>query len=173
MRIRSLIISILAIAPLAGCQPSADELTARNAAPPPAAALAPLSSDNTVDQALELLERELNVALETRLDEAGAASIVRAEAITDRLLETRVPFDWIPDERYFVDSLIRQIQADADRILAQIQSGVPRDTVLAGLGALARQVTKLRADLARGGGRAPPPLERLLQDDTAAPNSAG
>ncbi len=167
MRIRHLIVPVLAASLAAACRPSPDEVSAQNAAPPPAAALAPLTSDHSVDQALELLAAELDDALEHQLDDAGIASIVRAEAITDRLLETRIPFEWIPDERYLVDSRLRQIQSDADRILAQGQSGVSRDSVLAAVRRMAEDVADLRGDLSRSGARAPPPLDQLLQGDTA------
>lgn len=166
MRIRSFLVSVLAASLAAGCRQSREEASAQTAAPPPAAALAPLGAAHTVDQALELLAAELNTAIETDLDEAGAASIVRAEAITDRLLETRVPFEWIANERYLVDSRIRQIQADADRIMAQVQSGVNRDTVLAAVATLAAQVNGLRQALQQNGGPAPPSIEELLAADT-------
>ncbi|MGH7443285.1 MAG: hypothetical protein ACREKM_00340 [Longimicrobiales bacterium] len=166
MRIRSLLVPVLAAILAAGCRQSREEASAQTAAPPPSAALAPLGAAHTVDQALELLAVELNTAIETGLDETGAASIVRAEAITDRLLETRVPFEWIADDRYLVDSRIRQIQADADRIVAQVQSGVSQDTVLAAVGALAAQVNGLRRALQENGGPAPPSLEMLLEGDT-------
>ncbi|NLG63149.1 MAG: hypothetical protein GX539_12990, partial [Candidatus Cloacimonetes bacterium] len=153
------------------CGRSPDEAIAQPATPPPAAALAPLSSDHGVEQALELLARELDAALRNELDDGGA-SILRAEAITDRLLETRRPFAWIPDKRYFVDSRLRQIQAEADRILAQYQSGVPRDTVLAAVRALAADVDSLRQDLSRPGSPAPPSLRQLLAGDTTGQGRA-
>lgn len=164
MRIRSFIALVLVAAPACGRSP--DEAIAQSATPPPAAALAPLSSDHGVEQALELLARELDTTLQNELGDGGAG-ILRAEAITDRLLETRRPFQWIPDERYLVDSRLRQIQAEADRILAQFQSGVPRDTVLAAIRGLAAEVAGLREDLTRPGAAAPPSLEQLLAGDTA------
>src|SRR5690606_12720136 len=169
MRIRSFIALVLVAAPACGRSP--DEAIAQPATPPPAAALAPLSSDHGVEQALELLAREPDAALRNELDDGGA-SILRAEAITDRLLETRRPFAWIPDKRYFVDSRLRQIQAEADRILAQYQSGVPRDTVLAAVRALAADVDSLRQDLSRPGSPAPPSLRQLLAGDTTGQGRA-
>lgn len=136
------------------------------AAPPPAAALAPLSADNTLDQALGLLEVELQAAVANNLEGDGVSSVLRAEAITDRLLETRQPFDWIAADRYFVDARIRQIQAEADRIVAQIRSGVARDTVVTAIRGLGEDVTALRTNLAEGGTRAPPSLDQLLEGDS-------
>lgn len=169
MRIRSFVVLALAAAPACGRSP--DEAIAQPATPPPAAALAPLSSDHGVEQALELLARELDATLQSELGDGGAG-IIRAEAITDRLLETRRPFEWIPDERYLVDSRLRQVQAEADRILAQFQSATPRDTVLAAVRALAGEVARLREDLAGPGTAAPPSLERLLAGDTAGTGAA-
>src|SRR5690606_26019249 len=114
----------------------------------------------------ELRARGVDASLRNELDDGGA-SIVRAEAITDRLLETRRPFAWIPDKRYFVDSRLRQIQAEADRILAQYQSGGPRDTVLAAVRALAAAVDSLPQHLSRPGSPAPPaPRQPLARDTT-------
>lgn len=169
MRIRSFVVLALAAAPACGRSP--DEAIAQPATPPPAAALVPLSSDHSVEQALELLARELDATLQSELGDGGAG-IIRAEAITDRLLETRRPFEWIPDERYLVDSRLRQVQAEADRILAQFQSATPRDTVLAAVRALAGEVARLREDLAGQGTPAPPSLEQLLAGDTAGTGAA-
>lgn len=165
MVIRSIIL-ICAAAAAAGCWEPPGDAPAESAAPP-AAALAPLSSGNTLDQALVLLEAELQAALESNLEGDGLGSVLRAEAITDRLLETRQPFEWIEGERYLVDARIRQIQAEADRILAQIQSGTMRDTVIAAIGGLSEDVKRLRGELAAGGTQAPPSLEQLLAEDTA------
>ena len=159
---------MLAVSCLTGCWDAPRDAPAQ-AAPPPAAALAPLSSAHTLDQALVLLEVELQAAVANNLEGNGVASVLRAEAITDRLLETRQPFEWIAADQYFVDARIRQIQAEADRIVAQIQSGVARDTVVSAIGALGEDVTALRSDLAAGGTRAPPSLEQLLAGDTARP----
>lgn len=166
MRIRPFLVLVLAAMP-AACGRSPDEAMAQAAGePPPAAALAPLTGENTANQALELLAAELDAMLESELSDPGG--ILRAEAISDRLLETRRPFAWIPDKRYFVDSRLRQIQAEADRILAQVQSGVPRDTVLGAVRGLAAEVEQLRADLAGEGAPAPPSLDQLLAGDSAA-----
>jgi hypothetical protein len=150
---------------LPGCWDAPGEAPAQ-AAPPPAAALAPLSSGNTLDQALGLLEAELQAAAANNLEGSGVGNVLRAEAITDRLLETRQPFEWITAERYFVDARIRQIQSEADRIVAQIQSGVARDSVVAAISGLADAVTRLRGELAAGGTQAPPPLRQLLEADS-------
>ena len=97
-----------------------------------------------------------------RLEGDGMNSFRRAEAISDRLLETRYPFEWLRAGSYSVDARLRQIQAHSDRVLAQLRSGEPREQVLGEVNLLRRTVLELRRDLAQGGGPAPPPLERLL-----------
>jgi len=169
MRTRSFFVLVFVPVAASACGRSADEAIAQQA--PPAAAIAPLSADHGVEQALELLAAELDATLQDELGDGGA-SLFRAEAITDRLLETRRPFEWIPDARYFVDSRLRQVQAEADRILAQFQSGAPRDTVLAAVRAMAAEVASLREELAGPGAAAPPPLQRLLAGDTAGQGAA-
>jgi len=170
MRTRSLFVLVPALIAAPACGRSADEAIAQQA-PPPAAVLAPLSADHGVEQALEMLAAELDATLQSELGDGGA-SLFRAEAITDRLLETRRPFAWIPDVRYLVDSRLRQVQAEADRIVAQFQSGAPRDTVLAAVRGMATEVARLREELARPGAAAPPSLERLLARDTAGQGAA-
>jgi hypothetical protein len=74
-----------------------------------------------------------------------------------------MPFEWIPDQQYSLESRLRQIQSLADRVLAMLDTGVQRDTVLAELDLLREEVIRVRQLVARGGTRAPPPIERLLQ----------
>ena len=128
---------------------------------PPAAAIAPIGGA-PLSAALELLEHELVAAIRERLEGDGMNSFRRAEAISDRLLETRYPFEWLRAGSYSVDARLRQIQAHSDRVLAQLRSGEPREQVLGEVNLLRRTVLELRRDLAQGGGPAPPPLERLL-----------
>lgn len=127
----------------------------------PAAVIAPIGGA-PLSTALELLERELVAAIRERLDGDGLDSFLRAEAISDRLLETQYPFDWMRAGGYSVDARLRQVQAHSDRALAQLRSGVPREQVVQEVNLLRRRVLELRQDLAQGGGPAPPPLERLL-----------
>jgi hypothetical protein len=96
--------------------------------------------------------------------------LYRAEAITDRLLDSRLPFEWLTAERYSVDARLRQIQALADRVTAQLRTRAPRESALEDARALRGDVQRLQAELAEGGGAAPTPLEQLLSAaDTVRP----
>lgn len=128
---------------------------------PPAAVLQRLTGIQ-LHEALGLLDRELVAALRARLEGVGEQAFVRAEAISDRLLETRFPFEWLRSDSYSVQARIRQIQSEADRVDALIRTDAPRDSALADLRRLRRDVLGLRQDLALGGGARPVPLERLL-----------
>jgi hypothetical protein len=154
LRRRAVIVLLL----LAGCQ-RLEEPTQE--AEPPASAIAPIGGA-PLSKALELLDRELVAAIRGRLEGDGRDSFLRAEAISDRLLETQYPFRWLRAGSYSVDARLRQVQALADRVLAQLRSGQPRDQVLGDVQLLRRNVLELRQALAQGGGPAPPPLDRLL-----------
>lgn len=131
------------------------------AAPLPSVALSGRGA-GTLDQALALLERELDAALEDR-NNLGV-HLNRAEALTDRLLETQLPFTWLQDSAYGVASMLRQIQALADRVVAQRASGKPEiaPLMLTDLGDLQQKVKTLRAGLRGRGGPSPLPLDSLL-----------
>jgi hypothetical protein len=58
---------------------------------------------------------------------------------------------------------VRQIQALADRVIAQIRSRPNAPEIAQDARTLLNDVRKLREDLAAGGGAAPPTLEELLQ----------
>jgi hypothetical protein len=135
------------------------------------AALAPVASGMPLAGMLERLVAVLDSAVAGDLsDDESDARLYRAEAITDRLLDSRVPFEWLTAERYSVDARLRQIQALADRVTAQLRSRAPRESVLEDARALRRDVQRLQAELAEGGGAAPTPLEQLLSAaDTARP----
>jgi len=130
----------------------------------PAAALAPIPGDMPLDSTLAMLEAELESALGGGTgDDDVNRSLLRAEAISDRLLESRMPFEWLSGAGYSVEARLRQVQSLADRVAAQLRVRGPRDRMLADAEDLRRQVAQLRADLARGGGAAPTPLDELLQ----------
>jgi hypothetical protein len=128
---------------------------------PPAAALARLTGIQ-LHEALGLLDRELVVSMRGGLQGSGMDAFIRAEAVSDRLLETRFPFEWLRSDGYSVQARIRQIQSMADRIEALLRTGAPRDSAIADLRRLRRDVLDLRRDLAQGGAPRPTPLERLL-----------
>ena len=141
----------------AACRDS-DPKTA--SAAPPIAELGRVAG--TLDQALGLLERELSAAMESGGD--MKTHLERAEAISDRLLETQLPFTWLHDRAYGVPSMLRQIQALADRIVAeQVWGGPVMDQQkLADLQDLQNKVKTLRAGLRGKGGMSPLPLDSLL-----------
>ena len=161
---RTLLIWVLPLA-AAGCWTSPDDSGIAGEAPPPAAALTEIGSATPLDEGLRLLEEELTPILQQELDDAERNErLLRAEAIADRLLETRLPFEWLAADNYGLAARLRQIQALADRVIAQMRSGAPRDSIISGVASLRSDVTALRESIARGGTRAPPSLEELLTD---------
>jgi len=161
---RTFLVMILSLAG-AGCWASPEDTGLGGEAPPPAAALAEIGAATPLDDGLVMLQAELDTVLMGGLDDAERdRRLLRAEAITDRLLETRLPFEWLTAENYGLDARLRQIQALGDRVVAQLRSGAPPDSIRADVAALRNDVADLRAAIARGGTRAPPPLEQLLAE---------
>jgi hypothetical protein len=153
-------VPVLFLALLAACGPTPqDELPMHSAA----AAMLEVRPGMPLDSLLYILDGYLASAQEGWLEGEAATDFRRAEALTDRLLEARMPFEWIPDQQYSLESRLRQIQSLADRVLAMLDTGVQRDTVLAELDLLRQEVIRVRQLVGRGGTRAPPPIERLLQ----------
>jgi hypothetical protein len=157
----------------ARCGPRADS-GADSEEAPPAAAIAPIAG-LPLDSALVLLNVELSAALEKQLDNTGFVRFQRAEALTDRLLETRYPFEWLKDGSYAVESKLRQIQALADRVLAEVHTGMRPDSALHDVRLLQAEVLGLRTSLTHGGGPAPPTLEALMagKDTTSTTLTGG
>jgi hypothetical protein len=112
---------------------------------------------------LEMLQADLDTALSDDVDEDEVnVRLARAEAITDRLLDSRIPFEWLSSDSYSLTARLRQIQALADRVQAQIRSRGARPALLADATTLRNDVVRLRQEIAEGGGAAPPPLSELL-----------
>lgn len=148
---------IMAVLPLmAACNRSPDTIPEM----PPGQALS--LSGARLEDALERLDRDLVRALRGGLDGDAVETFVRAESMTDRLLETRYPYEWLRADNYSVQAKLRQIQALADRIGAELRTAAPRDSAMADLRRLRAEVLTLRRALAQGGGQQPIPLERLL-----------
>jgi hypothetical protein len=138
------------------------------------AVMAELRPGTPLEDMLELLDRHLVNAMAGQMEGAALDEFRRAEAITDRLLEARMPFEWIPSENYSLESRLRQIQSTADRILAQVRTGSSRPFMLQDLRSLRSEVARLRQTVAAGGTNAPIPVGRLLAGDTTAgPPPAG
>jgi hypothetical protein len=160
VRLASGFLVLTLVATLAGCRQNPEESAVSQPAPPPAAALARRTI--TLDNSLQELEKELSTALGTGLEDAGVSHILRAEAITDRLLEARLPFTWLAAGPYHLESKVRQIQALADRVVAEMRSGMDRATLMQEVTALRKDVIELRRAVALGGGNPPPSLDSLL-----------
>jgi len=168
------VLLLLLLAAISGCGRNPEENAVSQAAPPPAAALA--EQGRTLDESLRLLEKELSAAIGAGVEKAGEDHMLRAEAITDRLLEARLPFTWLKGPDYSLEGYVRQIQALADRIIAEIRSGADRGAVTQEAIDLRAKVITLRRGLAMGGGKAPVPLDSLLAGvvaDTILPSDAG
>jgi hypothetical protein len=151
---------LVSVSLLACSRSNPEDLAVSSPAPPPSAALVRLSRSTTLDYSLALLQRELAAALKDA--DKREDHLFRAEAITDRLLESQLPFAWMKATSYGVEPRVRQIQALADRILAEIRSGLSAPLVTRDIRELDAKVTALRAGLRAGGGPAPPSLEALL-----------
>lgn len=154
--------TILLLLPwIVACQRSNPEENAISApAPGPSVALAPLRGQVRLDQTLAQLESQLAAAL--RDDSQFTEHLINAEAITDRLLETQLPFAWITSRSYGVESILRQIQSLADRLLAELRSGVREEVVRRDARDMYQRVRDLRIALRAGGGALPISLDSLL-----------
>lgn len=150
-----------------GCHRGEEVERSAVAAPPPAAVLTSALESLGLDDRLALLDREL-AAGEARgeIDDHAIARFFRAEAITDRLLESNIPYAWLA-EGYDLESRLRQIQSLADRIVAQIRRGSAAEGILADVGVLRRQVADLRRGLDEPGRDAPTSLDALLANVSA------
>jgi hypothetical protein len=151
---------VLLLATSAGCRRNPEESAMSQPAPPPAALLA--AQGKSLNASLQDLQQELSAALGTGLDDEGGKHILRAEAISDRLLESQLPFSWLASTSYSLEAYVRQIQALADRIVAEMRSGSDHALVMQDAQDLRKKVVVLRRALAMGGARAPESLDSLL-----------
>lgn len=136
--------------------------TGGSQAPPPAAALYGPEAGVGLKDRLDRLEADLTAVLDGGLDDESQLYLMRAEATTDRLLEDEPDFAWL-GSGYFVEARLRQIQALADRIVAEVRRGVARELVMGDIAALRLSITDLRDQLQQAGnGAAPTPLDSLL-----------
>ncbi|HEX6134313.1 MAG TPA: hypothetical protein VFZ24_10120 [Longimicrobiales bacterium] len=131
------------------------------------AVMTELRPGTPLEEMLEMLDQHLVNAMAGEMEGDALDEFSRAEAITDRLLEARMPFEWIPSERYSLESRLRQIQSSADRVMAQVRVRTPRMQMLQDLRLLRTDVARLRQTVAAGGTQAPAPIDRLLAGDTA------
>jgi hypothetical protein len=144
------------------CARSDEVEVAAVGAPPPAVVLTSALGPLSMHEKLFLLEQELAAGTARgKVDDEAIARFYRAEAITDRLLASDVPFRWLA-EGYDVDARIRRIQTLADRVVAQVRRGAADDGILEDVVELRSQVAELRVALGVPGGDAPPTLDALL-----------
>lgn len=160
---RALAFAALALALGCGGRDSdAVEGTGESQLPPPAAALSGNQPGVDLRARLVRLEADLAAVAEGGLDDESLGRLLRAEAVTDRLLEDEPENAWLA-AGYYVEARLRQIQALADRTVAQLRRGVAREFVLRDVAALRLSVADLIAQLAQpGNGAPPPPLDSLL-----------
>jgi hypothetical protein len=158
---------------VAGCARQTDEEAL--AMPPrlPAAMVAPVREAMPLQDMLDRLLMDIDSALAGNVQGPAESYLLRAEATTDRLLEARMPFETLGGERYSLPARLRQIQSQADRAVAILYAGLPRDQVIEETRLLHSQVQQLRQDLEVGGTSAPPPVYRLIEAlDTARAGGA-
>jgi|GEM_PF-506688 len=130
--------------------------------PPPAAAMAAATDVMTLAQRLEQIDRDLGAVLDRGIDDESRALLYRVEAVTDRLLESEPDVAWLA-AGYDVEARLRQAQALADRVVAEMRRDVNRELLLQDVAALRFSIRDLRTQMAEpGGGEAPPPLDSLL-----------
>lgn len=140
-------------------EPGEERLEAQGA-PPAAAMLSPAQGAESLDSQLERLRAELAAGME-----GDPERLLRAEAITDGLMEASRPFDWLV-AGYDLEARLRQLQAMADRVVAQLRRGAPLSQVAEDVDLMTRSLDDLREQLAAGGGGpAPPTLDSLLAQD--------
>jgi hypothetical protein len=132
------------------------------AAPPAAAVLTAALGSLSLQEKLKLLDWELAAGQDRgKVDDQAIARFFRAEAVTDRLLESTPSYSWLA-EGYDLEARLRQIQSLADRVVAQIRRGSSESEVLADVASLRRQVADLQRSLTVPGVEAPPSLDLLL-----------
>ncbi len=158
MRVATIILSSCL---LAGCNRNPEEAATSDPTPPPAAALA--REHRSLDDGLQQVDRALSQAMRGDLEGQSAKDhLMQAEAITDRLLETELPFQWMRARDYSVESAVRQIQSLADRVIAKLRNGMDGQAILPDVREMRTKVIELRRGLAAGGGAAPLSLDTLL-----------
>lgn len=138
----------------------------RTAEPPPGADVVAFAPDASLADGLEMIGAVLDSAIAHGLDDTGVGYMLRAEMLTDRVLETNMPFGWLASD-YSVEARVWQIQAQADRIVARVRAGAG-DDLLPEAESLRADVAALREALSAGGEPAPAPVEGLLERLDAA-----
>lgn len=163
------LLRIALIALVAGCSRADSDVTEtgeQSELLPPAAAFLGQGAVG-LEARLDAIEADLATLLEQGLDDERQILVLRAEAMTDRLLEDEPSAAWLASG-YLVEARLRQIQALADRVVSEMRRGVARELVLEDIAALRESVADLRTRLGQPGNSAPPPtLDSLLAMPTS------
>lgn len=158
----SLYLVLAVTSPAWACRPRNLEDSAGSAPePPPAAAIATAADSIPLAQQLQRLEEVTRTALSNEGGDALRVHILQAEALTDRLLEARLPYQWMANQ-YSLEARLRQLQALADRIVAEVRRDEPGETIHQDLSLMLDRVGVLRQELRLAGGPAPPSIDSLL-----------
>ena len=154
-----IILSVTVLAAVSGCGGEGGS-EGVSSAPPAAAQIAPGTEAAQLTDQLDRLVAELNSAVEGESDH-----LLRAEAITDRLLQAPRRVDWLATG-YDVEARLRQMQAMADGLVARMRRGSTLEDVGPEVALLRAAVADLQQQLQLPGGGAPPPtLDSLLAQD--------
>jgi hypothetical protein len=154
---RSLILLLVLIP--AACGDDGEQRLSRDV-PAAAAVVAPGMERQSLADQLRAMEVELRAAQEGDPDR-----VLTAEAISDQLISAVRPVDWLAGG-YDVEARLRQLQALADRVVAQLRRGASVGQVEEEVAILREAVRDLQERLAvPGGGAAPLPLDSLLEQD--------
>jgi hypothetical protein len=156
---RPLLLTVPLTLGVIACDLTPDSTRVAGGTPPAAAVLAP-------GEDVELIDKLAMVAVEIeRALEGEPARVLTAEALTDQLMHAPRDIDWLATG-YSVEARVRQIQAQADAIVAKMRRGSSLNALEPDLRALQASVRHLREQLqVPGGGTAPPSLETLLAQD--------
>ena len=148
---------------LGACTQKNPEYEAMSAPPPPPAAVLGPALDSVPLQAkLARMQGLLDEALSHGITGDGSSRIVAVKLLADRLLEVPPPFRWLK-AGYSTEAKLRQIQSLSDRLLSELRrEDADENVARADTRQLRASVAGLRAQLAQGGGAAPPSLDSLL-----------
>ncbi len=108
---------------------------------------------------------ELRSQVDSALDQGSgldAGLVYRIATVSDEMAVSRLPFAWSRD-RYDLGGRLREIQAMAARITAEVRRDLEPDSIRPDLTTLRAEIERLRTELAEGGGPAPPSLDSLLR----------
>lgn len=156
-------LAVCAVVALTACSQKNPEYDPMSAPPPPpAAVLGPALDSIPLTTKLARMQALLDDALARGITGQGTTRIVAVKLLADRLLEVPPPYPWLK-AGYSTNAKLRQVEALADRVLAELRrDDVDESVALADTRQLRDAVIRLRHDLALGGGQPLPPVDSLL-----------